>query len=271
MTGLLLNLRGIYNKDLGGAAPVFDPASLFSSGEAGVWYDPSDTSTVWATTTATIQTVAASAGVTATAGNLVAQIDDKSGNGNHATQATVAARPILRQSGGLYYLEFDGANDYLDAPGSSTDTWVAFFGCEVSNTTNKTDYGSGFAYPKEALAITFNFNGAATRVYIREYPGTVVQGTPIVESGSNLIGSKIVSSYQQSSGNHVWRRDGVLIDSSTSTLKTNALPGFISALPTSNQYTANDFYSVIIVEGNLTTQEISDTESYIAGKTGVTL
>jgi len=37
--------------------------------------------------------------------------------GNHATQATAASRPILRQTGGgLWYLEFDGVADCLIAP-----------------------------------------------------------------------------------------------------------------------------------------------------------
>lgn len=33
--------------------------------------------------------------------------------GNHATQATVAARPTYRNVGGLHYLEFDGVDDFL--------------------------------------------------------------------------------------------------------------------------------------------------------------
>jgi len=33
--------------------------------------------------------------------------------GNHLTQANAARRPVLRESGGLYYLEFDGTDDVL--------------------------------------------------------------------------------------------------------------------------------------------------------------
>lgn len=83
----------------------FDPATLFAGGEAGAWYDPSDLSTVWQDSGRT------------TAGAVdspVGAIDDKSGNGNNATQATAAARPVLRQTaGGKYYLEFDGVDDSL--------------------------------------------------------------------------------------------------------------------------------------------------------------
>ncbi len=36
--------------------------------------------------------------------------------GNHATQSTADSRPVLRYAGGLYYLEFDGVDDFLDSP-----------------------------------------------------------------------------------------------------------------------------------------------------------
>ena len=84
---------------------AFDPATLFASGEQGAWYDPSDLSTMFTDTDGTTP---------AAVGDPVARINDKSGRGNHATQATAAARPILRQTaGGLYYLEFDGVDDCL--------------------------------------------------------------------------------------------------------------------------------------------------------------
>ena len=85
----------------GGAA--FSPASLFSDGEEGFWYDPSDLSTLFkddGTTPAVVDDV-------------VGKVLDKSGNGNNLIQATSTKCPILRQSGSLYYLEFDGIDDNL--------------------------------------------------------------------------------------------------------------------------------------------------------------
>jgi hypothetical protein len=43
----------------------------------------------------------------------VARIDDKSGNGQNFTEATAGNRPILRQAGGIYYLEFDATDDRM--------------------------------------------------------------------------------------------------------------------------------------------------------------
>ena len=85
---------------------AFTPARLFSAGEVGVWYDPSDISTLFTD-------VAGTTPVTA-AGQEVARIIDKSGRGNHATQGTLAARPIYRiDAGGRPYLEFDGTDDSM--------------------------------------------------------------------------------------------------------------------------------------------------------------
>ena len=86
----------------------FTPAQLFKSGEQGAWYDPSDLSTLF-------QDAAGTTPVTAVE-QPVGRILDKSGRGNHATQATAANRPLLKQDGnGKYYLEFDGVNDALSA------------------------------------------------------------------------------------------------------------------------------------------------------------
>lgn len=66
-----------------GAVPVF--ATMFQADEPGIWLDPSDLTTLF-------QDSAGTTPVTA-AGQPVGRISDKSGNGNHATQATAAARP----------------------------------------------------------------------------------------------------------------------------------------------------------------------------------
>jgi hypothetical protein len=67
---------------------AFDPASLFAGGIAGAWYGPSDIDTLF-------QDSAGTTPVT-TAGQPVGLMLDKSGNDNHATQATAAARPTYQ-------------------------------------------------------------------------------------------------------------------------------------------------------------------------------
>ena len=65
----------------------FSPASLFAANEPGVWYDPSDFSTMF-------QDAAGTTPVTAVE-QPVGRILDKSGRGNHATQVTATSRPVL--------------------------------------------------------------------------------------------------------------------------------------------------------------------------------
>jgi hypothetical protein len=86
----------------------WSPAFLFSAGEQGFWYDPSDLSTLF-------QDAAGSTPVTAVE-QPVRLMLDKSGRGNHATASSDAARPVLRQAvTGEYFLVFDGVDDTMAA------------------------------------------------------------------------------------------------------------------------------------------------------------
>jgi hypothetical protein len=86
-------------------ANTFSLRSALFAGTQGVWYDPSDLSTVFQDAAGTI------AGAV---DQPVGRILDISGNGNHASQAVSGDRPTLRSSGGLYWLEFvAGVNDEL--------------------------------------------------------------------------------------------------------------------------------------------------------------
>lgn len=128
-------------------AADFSPLSLFQSGEQGVWYDPSDFSTMF-------QDSAGTTPVTAV-GQAVGRILDKSGRGNHASQATPTARPILRQDGsGRYYLEFDGVDDVLFTGAvnpAGVDKAQAFLGTRKLSDTGRqmffeTSAGSGTGF-----------------------------------------------------------------------------------------------------------------------------
>jgi hypothetical protein len=131
---------GHLSRSIGG---TFSPLSLFTAGEQGVWYDPSDFSTMF-------QDSVGATPVTAV-GQVVGKINDKSGRGNHATQATAASKPILRQDGGgKYYLEFDGFDDFLATAAinfSATDEMTAVIGVRKlrdSATEVLLENGTGF-------------------------------------------------------------------------------------------------------------------------------
>lgn len=95
---LALDFRGssVLNQSypVGGyaATVAFSPLSLFAAGEQGVWYDPSDLTTMFEDSAGTTPVHAPGNG---TADSPVGKILDKSGRGNHATQSTSTARPTL--------------------------------------------------------------------------------------------------------------------------------------------------------------------------------
>lgn len=138
----MLNLPH-YRALLGGA---FTPASLFTAGEQGVWYDPSDLTTMF-------QDAAGTTPVSAV-NDPVGKILDKSGNGNHATQSTTTSRPLLKQdANGRFYLSFDGVDDYLDFTALAISNQTICFGFAPTSsitaatstqtiTANKTGDGS---------------------------------------------------------------------------------------------------------------------------------
>lgn len=92
---------------------AFTPRQLFAGGVQGVWYDPSDLSTLF-------QDSAGTTPVTAD-GDPVGLIRDKSGNGYHASQALAGFRPLYKTSGGLHWLEFAGTDDKMGHSVGSLD------------------------------------------------------------------------------------------------------------------------------------------------------
>ena len=78
-------------------------SAMFTRGEPGAWYDPSDLSTLF-------QDSAGTTPVTAVE-QPVGRILDKSGRGNHATQATTTKRPVYSRRVNL----LTKTEDYLDA------------------------------------------------------------------------------------------------------------------------------------------------------------
>lgn len=77
---------------------VFSPRSLFAAGEQGVWFDPSDLSTLFQDSGGTTPVTAA--------GQPVALVRDKSGRSNHLTLANCT----LQQAAGLWYVAFNGTS-----------------------------------------------------------------------------------------------------------------------------------------------------------------
>lgn len=134
------------------AAP-WSPLELAPAG----WFDPSDLGTLWQDTAGTVPVTAD--------GQSVARMDDKSGNGLHAVQATASKRPAYRTDGALHWLQFDDVDDILSAPISiTTATLYTAMACNVaSGTPQRVMTGEApVGYPGE-----YDWNGTHTFGLIR--------------------------------------------------------------------------------------------------------
>ena len=96
------------------------PSELFRHSEVGVWYDPSDSTTVFTDSAGTIPAVLE---------DPVGKILDKSGNGKHATQSTAASRPTLSARVNL----LTKTEDFSDA------AWTKGNATVTANTTTAPD------------------------------------------------------------------------------------------------------------------------------------
>jgi hypothetical protein len=83
----------------------FNPSNLFTNGQRGAFYDPSDLSTLF-------QDSSGNTPVTSD-GDPVGLMLDKSGNDNHAFQTDNSNRPIYQTDGNLHWIFGDGSNDFL--------------------------------------------------------------------------------------------------------------------------------------------------------------
>jgi hypothetical protein len=197
MRDIVSPLSGIRSPFSGRRA--FSPLSLFASGEQGAWYDPSDLTTLF-------QDSAGLTPVTAV-GQFVGRINDKSGRGNHATQATSGARPALQQeAGGQYYLAIDGTDDVLSSATHPQFVAPFDFFAAINITGGATIFTNIFSLSQIGGTLTadgteglFSRNDGATRsmaVGSRIGVGTpenailssaFVHGTPFVARGSGEV------------------------------------------------------------------------------------
>lgn len=252
------------------AAGAWSPAYLFAAGEQGAWYDPGDLSTLF-------QDSAGTTPVTAV-GQPVGRILDKSGRGNHASQTVATSRPVLHQdSGGRYYLLFDGVDDGLQTPSinfSGTDKMTVFAGArklrdsavsiliELSVDTNSNPGTFNLAAPTSTSTVGRDaFRSRGSVADFVDAGGVTAAPATVVYTGSADIAAPSI----------VFRTNGVeRAANSTSQGAGNygSYPLFIARRGGSSLTYNGRLYS-LIVRGAATTQsQIEQAERWVNGKTG---
>ena len=218
---------------------------LFANGEQGAWYDPSDLSTLFQDVEGTIPVT--------TDGQPVALMLDKSGNDNHATQPTLAKRPIYRTDDARHWLEPDGVDDNMVIP-SILDVISSFIAARVTGGSSIRRY----VIAGEQQGVHFGNGGNISHGAFKN-PDELLSGV----SDSN---DHVATVFSQGAGAECFS-DGV-----------SRVTGFLSKLEVNRLFVRPDalfffggrFYGAIIIETDERARQ-NDIESYLAKKSGVTL
>jgi hypothetical protein len=253
----------------------FDPASLFAAGEQGAWYEPSPTTCF----TDTARTTAAAVG------DPVAGMTDLSGRGNHATQATLAQRPILRQSGALFYLECDGTDDGMVTSSinfTATDKMSVFAGAQKLSD----------AAAAIVVELSADINSNAGSFYLSapntsgtgEQYATTSRGAAALATGQVSLATAntvpapdtavLTGLHDIAGDSSILRRNGTAYTAGTADKGAGNFgnyPLFIGRRNGASLPFNGRIYSMIVLGRTATPAEITATEAYIALKTGVTL
>lgn len=232
---------------------LVNPYRYAASGDAAIlalgltaWYDPSDLSTMFQDTAGTTP-AAVDAGV--------ARINDKSGNGNTLLKAT-GNPPILRSSGGLYYLEFDNTGRWLDCTGMTLTQPNDYVLGTLCNSITARDIIDGVTTRQAVVTSTTVglFAGSGTRA-----AGSISNSVPYVftcrfDGAASLV-----------------RTNGASTTVSL-TPGTNGLSGLrVGTFSGTTGAYVGYLYGLLIRDTVFSAGELTTVEAYMAGKSGVTL
>jgi hypothetical protein len=211
------------------------------------------------------------------AGEPVGRMLDKSGNGNHAVQAIAASRPVLQQSGGRSYLQFDGVDDYMETPAidvTGDPNLTMFAGFTRSGGADRQDLFTQSAASTSGLGLTLT----ETQDIFRAGDGSTYREVAV--DGLSQPRTRVLTGVADFSVPS--RRVRSNLTSVTSTAGLTGVPPlatrkwFIGATGTTGAalgyYLTGRIYQLVMVHGRaLSSAEIERTERHIASKSGVTL
>lgn len=248
--------------DAGGGGG-FSPDDLTLTG----WWDPSDLSTLWKDESGTTPVT--------TDGDVVARMDDKSGNSRHFLQSSSGARFTYKTSGGLHWLESSGA-----AWMTTTAALSSFYGTTEfeAMVVARPDGASTSTTPINAPAFLHGDEGAITigapspsnsRLYSSNYDGSVdftfvsyttsadILAYAFHQSGTLYCGTSAGSEATATSGNtnHLGSGDELLLFTNYS----------------QSHFITGRFYGAAISATVLSTGDRASLKTWLGAKAGLTL
>lgn len=199
LTVTATNVGGATNQNIAVTVQNID-TFLFGSGELGEYWDTGILGSMWQDTAGTTPAVVDSA---------VARIDGQT-NGKNYTQATSASRPILRQGGGINYLEFDATDDYMSVASSAAYFKFAHDGTGMTVWAVVQSPGSSSIFlihsGTAAPGVAFKHNsadpnGRAQFQVVKEVFATVIDISTAAGNFPSATTEFVVATYKTQSGN----------------------------------------------------------------------
>lgn len=188
-----------------------------------------------------------------TSNSPVGYIQDKSGNNNHATQATLSARPQKSGSqNGLSVITLDGIDDILTSPLQDSNTQTIFW---IAKGISAPDY-----------SYLLNYNGSAGNRAIS------IGGGFWKWYGPNLISTQPASSYavmsvvMPSASSVSLYQSGLGIGAVDPTNQIGGSPNNLSIGSTGTYRYSGEVAEIIIYNRALSTSERAQVEKYLANK-----
>ena len=244
-------------------------ASLFSSSEKGFAYDFSDISTMFQDTAGTTPVT--------TVDQLVARVNDLSGNGNHLIQSTSGSRPILKQDAKGYYLQFDGTNDFMQTSGtvnlSGLSLFTAFASLSKERNVAEIIFETSTNYNDNLGAMLLNFDTnkieVATRGTGSSSPYLYPDGYTYVDVATTTGGVFTTQANLAAVSNKIttFRKDGVSqtmagrLDNTSSTLTNQTL--YVGTRAGAGAYLQTKFRALVFVGKTATTTDMERLENLL--------
>lgn len=223
-----------------------------------LWLDPSDSSTV-----------------TLDGSGNVSQLNDKSGNSNHAAQAGVLLRPSLAGLiNGLAALDFDGTDDFMEIANSATIDLapnLSIFIVHKADTVMARQTLFNFLNGHSGTATPSIEIGTSGSTYVSSY--SLIRPSQFMLNGpmdAATTSPAVIGVLVESSANLTLRKNRVEIATATSgvTLVPSGTVKLIGARAAGSQRFNGLIGEVIAYSGALSTPQIEQIEAYLKAKWG---
>lgn len=238
--------RKLITKTAAGGA--FDPGDL-----TGIvaFFDPSDLTSLYEERTGGGTTPSSVNGVVGT-------MRDLSGNGNHLVAASDGQRPLLRQNGALYYLQFDGTDDLMRFSATLTQPWVRVSGIRAL---------TGVASDDQV------FGGVTANIGAMYFSGTTALNMFDGAVGPSLSISLDTDYVLTERHNNTNSRSALNNNSYTTGTSGSSVPGgvTVSASDGGSNLPPMYLYGLIVANSDLPDADITSCREWCADRAGVTL